>query len=212
MTCPMYSAKDPGFKCPLLCIFMADDLLQVTLGFLSTTQCVDCNVLTPKVETVRFRNNTCDLIYVLGLLTGVCRACWLCPADTEHVRACQNGQWADVMLSAVPSHAAHTQPVTPPVTFVISCHVTSPSSTVAGNKTSDSYIFTVASCCSPTHGHICVAVWIYFLLLYKSFTLFFVLWCQQFYFYIKVDVPTAVNIKITDLMWLWPCIVDNMWK
>jgi len=70
-------------------------------------------------------SNTCDLICVLGLLTGVWRACWLCPADTEHVRARQNGQWADVMLSAVPSHAAHTQPVTPPLTFIVSCHVMS---------------------------------------------------------------------------------------
>jgi hypothetical protein len=139
----------------------------VTLGFLSTAHCIDWKFWHQRVNSVsrdrvRFHTNACDLIYMLWLLTGVCWACWLCPAYTEHVRACQNGQWADVVLSAVPSHAAHTQPVTPPVTFIVSCHVTPPSSTVAGNKTSDDDIFTVASQGLPTHSHICVAIWMFF--------------------------------------------------
>ena len=108
-------------------------------------------------DRVRFRSSTCDVIYVLELLTGVWWACWLCPADAEHVRARQNGQWADVMLSVVPSHATHTQPVTPPVTYIVSCHVTSPSSTVLETRLQITTSLLLPGVAAH-HSHICVAV------------------------------------------------------
>lgn len=89
----------------------------------------------------------------------------------------------------------------------LSCHVISPSSTVAGNKTSDNYIFTVARGCSPLTA---TFVWLFgsfFNCFINLFSLFFVLWYQQLYFYIKFEVATAVNIKI---MGFWIAVLCRL--
>lgn len=136
---------------------------------------------------------TCELTYVFGLLTGVCWACRLCPADTEHVGACQNGQWANVVLPALPSHTTHTQPLTHLSHFswaVISLPLVAVLLETKLQMTTSLLLPGVAAHSEPLVGS-------FFKCFVNLFLYFCVLRCQQLSFCMRFDVPIAVNIKIT---------------